>query len=562
MLKKFLVGTFAVAALAFALSASAAYDFGTTTLKVGSKGEAVKTLQTLVGVKADGSFGPATKAAVIAWQKANGLTADGLFGKASMAKANGGAVVVTPSKDTTVVSGGAGTADLTAYTTGQKTKMAEGASGVNVLGFKVEASDSDIAVNNVKVQVSQITSSESQKITKYIDSVDIYKGSTKVGSVDASDLSRSTSSSIDTYSKTISLSNAVVKEGDKDAFYVKLNAIDTIDSDNAGWKLKVELLSYRYTDGSGVVSSESFNNIYNANITEDTTSDGMTLKSSTSNPDDTTVAVDETSTTDDVLALAFKLKADTDSSDVKITKLPISFTITGAGSGKTSDDVIDSVVVKIDGTSYDADLSGSASTTPTYIADLTDEDVTVSGGDTIEAKVYVTFQGQKDNYEDGATVVTASIAGSGIKSETDTQDNLSISGTQTGADLTLNTGAAVISGMKWSVSSTGSIIDFYFTVKADTADFNVLANSIIATTAGTATASAPTLSKSTGDASTISGAGGFKVAEGDTATFRVRYDITGANGTWKEITMTSVAGQTVADADQVSPTATRNVSAN
>ena len=62
------------------------YNFGKTTLKVGSKGEAVKALQALVGAEADGSFGPITKAKVIVWQKANGLDADGLFGSKSKAK--------------------------------------------------------------------------------------------------------------------------------------------------------------------------------------------------------------------------------------------------------------------------------------------------------------------------------------------------------------------------------------------------------------------------------------------------------------------------------------------
>ena len=93
MLKKFLIGTFAVVLLGSALVASAAYDFGTTTLKVGSKGEAVKAVQTVVGATpADGVFGKMTKAKVMAWQASNGLKADGVFGNASKAKANGGAV--------------------------------------------------------------------------------------------------------------------------------------------------------------------------------------------------------------------------------------------------------------------------------------------------------------------------------------------------------------------------------------------------------------------------------------------------------------------------------------
>src|SRR5574344_1533158 len=88
MLKKFLIGTFAIAGLALAMSVSAAYDFGTTTLKVGSRGEAVKAVQTVVGATpVDGIFGPMTAAKVKAWQASNGLVADGLFGAMSKAKA-------------------------------------------------------------------------------------------------------------------------------------------------------------------------------------------------------------------------------------------------------------------------------------------------------------------------------------------------------------------------------------------------------------------------------------------------------------------------------------------
>ena len=52
-------------------------------LKLGSNGEEVKELQTLLKINADGSFGPGTLAAVKAWQSANGLTADGIVGNAT-----------------------------------------------------------------------------------------------------------------------------------------------------------------------------------------------------------------------------------------------------------------------------------------------------------------------------------------------------------------------------------------------------------------------------------------------------------------------------------------------
>jgi peptidoglycan hydrolase-like protein with peptidoglycan-binding domain len=48
---------------------------------------AVKEWQTIIGVSADGNFGPGTKAATVAWQKKNGLTADGIVGPATWSKA-------------------------------------------------------------------------------------------------------------------------------------------------------------------------------------------------------------------------------------------------------------------------------------------------------------------------------------------------------------------------------------------------------------------------------------------------------------------------------------------
>jgi len=49
-------------------------------LKVGSKGAAVKELQTLLGITADGNFGPMTEKSVRAFQSANGLVVDGIAG--------------------------------------------------------------------------------------------------------------------------------------------------------------------------------------------------------------------------------------------------------------------------------------------------------------------------------------------------------------------------------------------------------------------------------------------------------------------------------------------------
>jgi putative chitinase len=55
-------------------------------LKVGSKGEDVKKLQSKLGLSADGIFGAGTAAAVKKWQAENGLVADGIVGDGTWSK--------------------------------------------------------------------------------------------------------------------------------------------------------------------------------------------------------------------------------------------------------------------------------------------------------------------------------------------------------------------------------------------------------------------------------------------------------------------------------------------
>lgn len=52
----------------------------TSTLRWGSRGNAVQTVQQIVGTDVDGIFGPLTHAAVKRWQSRNGLVVDGIVG--------------------------------------------------------------------------------------------------------------------------------------------------------------------------------------------------------------------------------------------------------------------------------------------------------------------------------------------------------------------------------------------------------------------------------------------------------------------------------------------------
>jgi putative chitinase len=62
-------------------------------LKIGSKGEDVKKLQSKLGLSSDGVFGPGTAAAVKKWQSENGLSADGIVGDGTWGKMFGGETI-------------------------------------------------------------------------------------------------------------------------------------------------------------------------------------------------------------------------------------------------------------------------------------------------------------------------------------------------------------------------------------------------------------------------------------------------------------------------------------
>jgi LysM repeat protein len=55
-------------------------------LRRGSTGEAVRYLQSALGLKVDGQFGPVTERAVRAFQTANGLRVDGIVGSITWSK--------------------------------------------------------------------------------------------------------------------------------------------------------------------------------------------------------------------------------------------------------------------------------------------------------------------------------------------------------------------------------------------------------------------------------------------------------------------------------------------
>ncbi|MES3032177.1 MAG: peptidoglycan-binding domain-containing protein [Patescibacteria group bacterium] len=413
---KFLLGVMTLAimfvgAVAVATTASADCSI-TTTLRLGSAGAEVACLQSKLngGLVADGKFGPMTEAAVKVWQAAKGLTADGIVGPISRsalvasgsvsgnfpagcqsaagyspttgAKCDSGPSAGLPAgcsstsgfsvttgqscSGTTAPSGPlAGTAGTVTYTQlSQYTneKVGAGVTDVKVAGFELEASDGDVSLRSFKLTFSSTgnAAADSDRLIDYLDSVSIWQGSTEVGSADAADFTRD---SAGVYSKVVTVSNAIVRDGDVEKFYISVDAatnIDSADIDSDSWG--VDPINVRYEDGGGVVSTDtitqteipmSFVTSASATDTELKLTVDSTLKAGVQ-------TVNVTSDTNDVLLLKGTLEIEGES-DVWVDEIPFLFTTNATN----ADAVSNTVYLTIDGTEFSESMGSAVGTTET-----------------------------------------------------------------------------------------------------------------------------------------------------------------------------------------------------
>ncbi|HTL39268.1 MAG TPA: hypothetical protein VL306_00425 [Methylomirabilota bacterium] len=348
------------------------------------------------------------------------------------------------SSGSTTLNGGAGDATVTSTSTDVETSVAEGASNVKVLGFKVEASDSDIAVKSVKVSLQQTDSDGSNRLDHYVDSVSVYEGSNKVGSADASDFTKDGT----TYSKSISLdSDAIVREGsgNKETFYVTVNALSNIDSLDLGasnntWN--IDAPSIRFMDAQGAIITDTTDpdSSFHFETIADQGDVTVTVSRGSSNPDTNTVEVSDTSTTKNVLLLEFKVKTVGSS----MTFDTVDFDLSPVGD--TSDSIASEFQLKKGSTTLaTADAPSIADGDTGTLTFNLDTDETVDADSTSTYRVYATIN-DIDNFTEGdsLTVDWADFSDSLVDDNGDTFLDSDVDGSAAGnAQTFISTGAGV-----------------------------------------------------------------------------------------------------------------------
>ena len=325
----------------------------------------------------------------------------------------------TPSTPTTPtgLSGGAGDITVASLSTYSSTNVGEGSSNVKVVAFTIEAdSSSDVSITSMKVQASELTAADDRDIKKYMKDVSLWMESTEIGRASTSEFSDASTTNL--WEKSIATSNAIVKKGVKNTFYIAVsanNSIDTGDSDTDDWQISVS--SIRFLDGAGVTttSAQTTDVTTNAltgveqtfNFATSLTSNAVELKVALKDADKTINKAhlvnikSGTADNDAVDILSFTLEAK--GSDIKVEEFPVVLT----SSGETNE----SLLIKTAHLYKGSTKLGSETVAAGGAVTFDDLDFTVTKGSKDSFKVVIDVQDLSGDLDEGDEIKAEMTAG-------------------------------------------------------------------------------------------------------------------------------------------------------
>lgn len=448
--------------------------------------------------------------------------------------------------------GGAGNATIADSSVDTESEVSEGTTE-KVAGMRIEASGSDLAISNVQVTLTNLGSG-STWLSRYASEVSIWMGDTKVGSLPVSSFSQSGTN----YTGNIAVSNAVVREGaaNRQYFYVGLTANNTLDSGDVlsdAWKVTVD--NVRYSDATGVVLTTTYSPNTTTGISFETLSTSGSVKATitknSSNPLAGNVEVSDTSSTSDVVLLAFNVKAE--GTDISVDSMK--FTLTTSGATPTA---IASLVSLWDGSSRIGEISslGASGASNTINLDSTliipkDSTKTL----TLKAKINQvatttgaagfdqgdSMQAQLDSLSGllldatGSAIASGNISGSAIgEAQAFYSEGLNASNFSSSYVTTSNSTTGAVTKQTYTVSfkltAFGNTYYIPQTVVRDTRAgeegllYTIEKSDGTTTTAGANVINSSASSLSSSDASVVSGY--YEIPDGETKTFSATIELT------------------------------------
>lgn len=420
-------------------STTSSYAF-TRNLTVGSSGADVSALQSWLIAKgysipagATGYFGAQTKAALAAYQTAKGISpAAGYFGPITMASVQSTTGGTTTGGTTTTgitTPGVEGTLAVTESSAGINSTIYEGDSMTPILGVEVEAKNSDISVQRVKIDLGTTT----KIYNKIYSKLYVTEGSNVLASVnlDTSNVVKG-GTSANRYYVTIAGFNLVVPKNSKKVLTIKADVRGSIDStdrsagdSSLAWGVRLDTNGVRGVDGAGIDQYAGSTSVgksitVSAELAETATAI-LSTNTNTSASADVVASLGSSENEIDRLALvSFDLKAEKDN----VTFTDLAFDIDKGGSGGAT---ASTTVYLYDGsTEIDNATIDSSGANGSYVV-FDDVDVTVSKNSTKTFTLKVDVR----NANGTVSTLSATASSTGFTAENSKGDTVSVSGSAT-----------------------------------------------------------------------------------------------------------------------------------
>jgi len=430
-------------------------------LTLGSTGVQVTALQNFLIQKgftipagATGYFGAQTKAALAAFQAVQGITpAAGFFGPITRAKVNEAPGTTSPkpedSGSTSGLKGGEASLERFRVSNGDDNEVSEGGKGeIAEIEFRVE--DGDVRMNRLDLTFSPDSQNDEDKPWKAFDTVRLLVNGKEIAEKDVSDEDDWLRDDAP-YVFRFSGLKEVFREGKTASIVVEVEAqnavIDAGSTDT--WSVYVDENGIRATDSEGLTQEiGDANETASFDLVEEGANDDLSVRTSSEDPDATTLKVEDDKRSSWYTLFVFELEAGETAID--LNDVAIDFT-TGTANVRN---VVDDVMLVIDGDEFD-DFNWTGSGTFASTTFDIDGDYTVSEDDRIEVEVKARFKSANgSNYNTGETI-RASVQGATIEGEG--ADDLTADGSAVGDTHTLE--IAGISGSRGDRSAVTTVAD-------------------------------------------------------------------------------------------------------
>lgn len=337
---------------------------------------------------------------------------------------------------------------------GDDTDLEEGQVDAPVMEVEFDVEDGDVEIRRVDVAVDKTSSGSGEEENPWdvFDEISIWVDGDKVAEVDATDeddWEEGTGSTgalqAGDYRLRITGLDLVYRENDTAEMTIGVTLQNSIDGNSGTWQMFIPDEGIRGRDGAGVDQyTGDTTDPVTFDFSEEGGDDELKVRSSSADPDATTIEVEENDKSSWVTIFAFDLDTDDSVNDIEVDGVIVYMTT----SDNEIDDVVSDARLVVDGEVYDDfALTGGTSTQGTYDFDTKDEDFVIDAGDEVTVEVQVEFAKLSGNYSEGTTIQATTTANNLDAEGADDLENTApdqLTGSSNGETHTLRTSGLII----------------------------------------------------------------------------------------------------------------------